>query len=70
MLENITMVKEAYMQDINADEVDVLHIVFVTGSAPNERQKITVNYADLSAGEKTTIDDLKTMINSRLNQTH
>ena len=67
MLETITMVKERYGMDHDASAVDVLHITFMT-RATGERQVLSVNYADLSGGEKTTIDNLKTLINSKLNQ--
>lgn len=68
MLETITMIKEAKNGDLNGDKTDVLSITYMTIGAPTERQLLSINYADLTVGEKTTIDALKVIINNYLNK--
>lgn len=69
MEETINLVKEAYSSDHDANAVDVLHITLMTFNATKEKQIISLNYADLTAGEQGTIDDLKALIQSKLNAT-
>lgn len=69
MEETINLVKMPFNADQESNEVDVLHITLVTFSATKEKQTISLLYSDLSGAEQTTIDDLKTMIQAKLNAT-